>query len=91
MIARSPDLRLIYDDRAKEEKDRFSLVKDARAEGRVEGRVEGEARGKLMGQVQMFERLLGLPATEEAVLSGMSQTELAALVSDLEQRFRNRD
>jgi len=40
MISHSPELRLIYDDRAKEAKDKFSFVKDARAEGLAEGELK---------------------------------------------------
>ena len=41
MIAREPELRLIYDDRAKEEKDKFSFVKDALRRRRKSGRGQG--------------------------------------------------
>ncbi len=52
MIARNPELRLKYDDRAKEEKDRFSMLKDERAAGRLEGEALGEARGEAKGEAR---------------------------------------
>jgi len=98
MISHSPELRLIYDDREKEAKDNFSIVKDARAEGKIEGlvegelkgRVEGEAKGKLIGRIQLLEQLLTLPETGEAALSGMDESKLTNLASDLQQRLQNR-
>lgn len=50
MITRNPDLRLVYDDRAKEERDRLALRVDTFAEGLA----EGLAGGKLVGQVQLL-------------------------------------
>jgi len=106
MISHSPDLRLIYDDRAKEAKDKFSFVKDARAEARVkgraegraeghveglaEGRVEGESKGKLIGRIQLLEQLLTLPVTEGAMLFAMEEAELTSLASDLQQQLQSR-
>jgi len=94
MIQHSPELRLIYDDRAKEAKDRFSIVKDARAEGKIEGFAEGEARGeakgRLIGRIQILEQLLTLPETTEATLSGLDESKLISLASDLQQRLQNR-
>jgi len=94
MIQQSPELRLIYDDREKEAKDQFSLAIDARAEGLAEGEARGEARGeskgKLIGRIQILEQLLTLPATDEAMLSGMEETKLSSLSSDLQQRLQAR-
>jgi len=90
MISHSPDLRLIYDDRAKEAKDKFSIVKDARAEGLAEGEARGESKGKLIGRIQLLEQLLTLPETEEAALSAMDETKLASLASDLQQQLQSR-
>jgi len=94
MIQQSPELRLIYDDRAKEAKDKFSLTIDARAEGLAEGKIEGlaegESKGKLIGRIQLLEQLLTLPKTEEATLSGMAESKLASLASDLQQRLQTR-
>jgi len=90
MIAREPNLRLLYDDRAKEEKDQFSFVKDARAEGKAEGIAEGEARGKLIGRIQILQQLLAIAQTDDASLSGKDDDSLASLASDLQQRLQGR-
>jgi len=102
MIQQSPELRLIYDDRDKEAKDKFSIVKDAHAEGlaegeargeakgRIEGEARGESKGKLIGRIQILEQSLTLPATDEATLSSMDETKLASLSSDLQQRLQAR-
>ncbi len=95
MISREPDLRLIYDDRAKEEKDRFSFVKDARAEGRVEGlakgREEGLEKGKLTGNIQMLQNLLGEPVASDAELTDLDNKTLRAQIHLLQSRLRSRD
>ena len=92
MIAKSPELRLLYDDRAKEAKDRYSEIKDAKAQGRAEGRAEGHTEGQrngmLIGQIQVFARLLGKSITE---LESKSTDELAKLLADLERQFEERD
>ena len=90
MIAREPDLRLIYDDRANEEKDKFSFLKDARAEGRAEGKAEGRAESKLIGRVQLLQQLLDISEPNEASLSAMDERSLADLANDLYQRLQNR-
>jgi len=102
MIQQSPELRLIYDDREKEAKDQFSIVKDAFVEGETRGKIEGlaegeargeargESKGKLIGRIQLLEQLLTLPATDEATLSGMDEPKLASLSRDLQQRLQAR-
>ena len=76
MIAKSPELRLIYDDRAKEAKDRFSEIKDA------------ETRAKLVGQIQVLQRLLGEPESTEGALAEMELASLSQLATDLEGQFK---
>ena len=83
MITRSPELRLIYDDRAKEEKDKFSFVKDAKAEAKAEGRAEG----KLVGRIQLLQQLLDVADPDEAALLAMNELELKQVAIDLEKRF----
>ena len=106
MITDDPELRVMYEDRLKEARDKSSLVQDALAEGerrgerrgeargeargKAEGRAEGEAKGKLVGQVQASERFLGLAVTDDAVLSAMKLEVLARLASDLEQQFKGK-
>ena len=69
MIIEDPKLRMMYEDRVKEAKDKSSFIQDARAEGEARGKAEGRAEGKLVGQVQASERFLGLAVTDDAVLS----------------------
>jgi len=56
MIARSPNLRVLYDDEAKAELDRFSALKGAREEGVAIGEARGvaigEARGVAIGEAR---------------------------------------
>jgi len=79
MITRSPDLRLIYDDRAKEEKDKFSFIKDARTEAKAEG--------KLIGRIQRLQQLLGTEQPNETSLSAMDSSQLKKLAEELQLRF----
>ncbi|MCA9136005.1 MAG: Rpn family recombination-promoting nuclease/putative transposase [Planctomycetales bacterium] len=74
MIAKSPELRLIYDDRAKEAKDRFSEIRDA------------EARAKLVGQIQVLQRILGDSQLTDESLAEKDLASLTKLASDLESR-----
>lgn len=78
MIAKSPELRLIYDDRAKEAKDRFSELKDAKA------------RGKLIGQVQTLQEVVGDRVADESTLADQDIESLLRIVSGLRQRFGER-
>ncbi len=87
MISREPELRLIYDDRAKEEKDKFSFVKDAREEGRVEGREEG----KLNGIIQTLQAILGDAVSTDAELANVDHEALNAQIQSLQSRMRSRD
>lgn len=74
MIANSPELRLIYDDRAKEAKDRYSEIRDA------------EARAKLVGQIQVLQRILGDSQLTDESLAEKDLSALTKLASDLESR-----
>lgn len=85
MIARSPELRLLYDDRAKEAKDRFSEIKDAMAEGQRLGKAESKAES-----IQALERLLDLPISEKETLTQLSLSDLDKLAADLMLSLKNR-
>jgi len=78
MIARSPNLRVLYDDQAKAELDRLSELKGAREEGEA------------IGRINLLEELLGLPATDESDLADRTLPELQALVDDLRGRLSKR-
>lgn len=86
MIARNPELRLLYDDRAKEAKDRFSEIKDARAEGERIGKAEGER----IGRIRTLEELLGLPISDQDSLSQLALSDLDKLAADLKQKLCDR-
>ncbi|KAA1257761.1 PD-(D/E)XK nuclease family transposase [Rubripirellula obstinata] len=89
MIARDDELRYRYADRAKEAKDRFSFLKDARDAAMAKGLEQGEARGKLIGRIQLTQRLLKMPAADDASLKVMETKELETLASDLETRLND--
>ena len=84
----------MYDAREKASLDIQSNLMDAKQEGRQEGRQEGieigEQRGKLTGSVQVYEGLLGEPITPDGELSKKSVEELAAIVTQLQKRLRDR-
>ncbi|MCA9135743.1 MAG: Rpn family recombination-promoting nuclease/putative transposase [Planctomycetales bacterium] len=82
MIAKSPELRLIYDDRAKEAKDRFSEIKDAEA--------KGAERGKLIGRIQTLQEVVGDPVVDESDLADHDLESLRQIVSELRLRFGKR-
>lgn len=86
MISRDPDLRLLYDDRAKAELDQFSALKDAREEGREEGRKEGQ----LVGRINLLQQLLGERETDSRILSDLALSDLEAMASDLQRRWNER-
>ena len=90
MISRSPNLRILYDDEAKAELDRFSALKGAREEGEAIGHAEGLEQGTLVGKITLLEQLLGLPETETADLARRSLAELQQTVQDLQQRLSER-
>ncbi|MCG8653180.1 MAG: Rpn family recombination-promoting nuclease/putative transposase [Pirellulales bacterium] len=94
MISRDPKLRQLYEDRAKEERDRLSMIKDTRAkalaEGEALGRAEGKAEGKIVGQIQTLQEVLDLPVTAESVLSETSEADLNKLISELREQIQNR-
>ena len=90
MISRSPELRLLYDDRTKAELDQFSALKEARAEGEARGRTEGEARGKLVGRISVLQQLLGDAEMDAAALSSYDLPELEEPDKELERRWNDR-
>jgi predicted transposase/invertase (TIGR01784 family) len=87
VISRSPELRLLYDDRAKAELDQFSALKGARDEGRQEGRQEGQ----LIGRIRLLQQLLGDVETDAPTLSSFGVSKLERMASDLEQRLNDRN
>ena len=80
----------MYDAREKASLDIQSNLMDARQEGRQEGLEIGEQRGKLTGSVQVYEGLLGGPVSPDDLLSNKSIENLAAMVTQLQKRLRDR-
>ena len=80
MIAQTPDLRILYDDFAKAERDRKSVMYDVRVEALNEGREEGKAQGVLLGKIEVLCELLGqdMPDCDE-----FDRDKLEALHSEL--------
>ena len=80
----------MYDAREKASLDIQSNLIDARQEGRQEGIEIGEQRGKLTGSIQVYEGLLGGPTSSDEVLGNMPIEDLAAMVTQLQKRLRDR-
>jgi len=80
----------MYDAREKASLDIQSNLIDARQEGIEIGEQRGEQRGKLTGSVQVYEELLGEPISLDEVLSKKSIEDLAAMVTQLRKRLRDR-
>ena len=80
----------MYDAREKASLDIQSNLIDARQEGIEIGEQRGEQRGKLTGSVQVYEGLLGEPTSLDEVLGKKSIEDLAAMVTQLRKRLRDR-
>ena len=97
MISRSPKFRVLYDDRAKEELDRFSDEKDKRKmieaaekEGLDKGREEGREEGRLVGRILTLQQFLGESESDETTLTQMGLPELKKLAQKLERQWKSR-
>ncbi len=80
----------MYDAREKASLDIQSNLIDAKQEGIGIGEQRGEQRGKLIGSVQVFEGLLEGPISPDELLSKKSIEDLAAMVTQLQKRLRDR-
>ena len=84
----------MYDAREKASLDIQSNLMDAKQEGRQEGIEIGEQRdeqrGKVTGSVQAYEGLLGGPISPDEALSKKSIEDLAAMMTQLQKRLRDR-
>ena len=80
----------MYDAREKASLDIQSNLIDARQEGIEIGEQRGEERGDLLGSVQVFEGLLEGPISPDEFLSKKSIEDLAAMVTQLQKRLRDR-
>ncbi|MGY8688540.1 MAG: Rpn family recombination-promoting nuclease/putative transposase, partial [Verrucomicrobiales bacterium] len=57
------------------------------AKGEAKGIAEGEARGLALGQIQLFEELLGLEATPRETLAEKDLAALKVQLEELKKRF----
>jgi len=64
---------------------------EGREQGREQGREEGREEGLLAGKIQLLQQLLGDDEMSLKDFSGRSQTELASMLTQLQERLRNRD
>ena len=67
------------------EEGRSAGLQEGELIGRAEGISIGQKKGLLIGQIELFERLLGQPATPRATLEGMPLAALEALAARLER------
>ncbi len=68
-------------------KGRAEGLAEGRAEGLAEGRAEGETRGALIGNVRLWEKMMGLDVTSEKVFEKLGVEELEELLRKLEERY----
>lgn len=86
MISKSPEERQFYEARMKFLHDEEARLIAAREEGREEKREEGSIAGK----VQLLQQLLGDEPNSLPDLLQRGLDELLGLLSQLQQRLRNR-
>ena len=60
---------------------------EGEAKGEAKGIAEGEARGLALGQIQLFEELLGLEATPRETLAEKDLAALKVQLEELKKRF----
>lgn len=100
MIDQTPEQRLQYLARLKWELDQNTNLRFSKAEGRAEGRAEGIAEGKAEGRaegraeakaenIQLLQRILGIPPLDLASLMAMSLEELTILNAELATRLEH--
>ena len=94
MISRSPEERQFYEARIKflhdEEARMIAARMQGREEGREEGRDKGREEGEVLGQIKVYQQLLGIPETPSSELHPLSLAELTSRVADLQQQLRDR-
>ena len=90
MISKSPEDRQFYEDRMKFLMDQEGLMIAARMEGMELGIEKGREEGKLLGQLKVYQQLLGQPETSSTELQQLSLSELANIIADLQQQLRDR-
>jgi len=105
-IALKTEDRTMYDQREKAQRDYLWSFEGARLEGLEKGREEGLEKGHeegleeglekglekgvLVGKIQLLRQLLDEDAGSEKSLQRCSIEELAAMLSELQQRLRSR-
>lgn len=86
MISQSPEDRQFYEARLKFLHDEETRLIAARDEGREEGMI----RGSLIGKIQILEEIAGDSVTSTDNLQKLDSASLAALLSELQNRLRDR-
>jgi predicted transposase/invertase (TIGR01784 family) len=89
-ISAKTEDRQMYDQREKAQRDYEWALSGAREEGREQGREEGRQEGKLAGNIQLLQRLLGDPISDDPELLGQTPEELNTQLDMLQQRWRDR-
>lgn len=98
MISRTPEERQLYEARIKFLHDQEAQMIAARMEGIEKGIEKGMERGiekgreegEQIGQLKVYQQLLGLPQTPSTELHRLLPGELANLIADLQQQLRDR-
>ncbi len=90
MIQRTPEERLRYEMRVRAERDYITGLEAARLEGEARGKTEGKAKGMVLGKLRTLQQVLGLPETTDAEFDVMEPTAVERVISELQDRVRNR-
>ncbi len=94
MISRSSEERQFYEARMKvlhDEEARMIAAKMQGIEQGIEqGLEKGREEGEVLGQIKVYQQLLGVQESPSFELRRMSLTELSTMVADLKQQLRDR-
>lgn len=97
MISRSPQEQIAYEARLKFQRDEATRLAYARLErlegeriGREEGLSKGREIGALIGQIQLLQKMLGVPKTDELLLSRLDAIKLTNRLGELQGLWQKR-
>ena len=83
MLAQTDIQREIYEARHKGQLDHLTDLRVERRLGQDEGRLEGMAQGMVFAEIQMLQRFLRLPVTDDGTLEAKSADEVSRLRDEL--------